>query len=86
MCFSLIIYLLTLIKTMFPLTVIIIVVITHCHSLLMLRLLSLLLLLLQGTRLAAVIEQARSGDVFEAPVEMGHKVMKFVQGFMGGGK
>lgn len=40
----------------------------------------------QGTRLAAVIEQAQSGEVFDAPEEMGHKVMKFVQGFMGKGK
>jgi len=36
--------------------------------------------------LAAVIEQAQSGEVFDAPEEMGHTVMKFVQGFMGKGK
>jgi len=40
----------------------------------------------QGTRLGAVIEQARSGEVFEAPEEMGHTVMKFFQGVMGRGK
>jgi len=40
----------------------------------------------KGTRLAAVIEQAQSGEVFDAPEEMGHTVMKFVQGFMGKGK
>lgn len=40
----------------------------------------------QGTRLGAAIEQAQSGEVFDAPEEMGHAVMKFVQGFMGKGK
>ena len=33
----------------------------------------------QGTRLAAEIEDARTGEVYEAPIEMGHQVMKFVE-------
>ena len=41
---------------------------------------------LQGTRLAAEIEEARSGDVFRAPEEMGHVMMKYVQGMMGKNK
>jgi hypothetical protein len=37
----------------------------------------------QGTRLAAVIEDAKTGDVFEAPVAQNYKIMKFVQGIIG---
>jgi 2,4-dienoyl-CoA reductase (NADPH2) len=33
----------------------------------------------QGTRLAAEIEDARTGEVYEAPIEMGHQMMKFVE-------
>jgi len=33
----------------------------------------------QGTRLAAEIEHARTGEVYEAPIEMGHQMMKFVE-------
>jgi 2,4-dienoyl-CoA reductase (NADPH2) len=36
----------------------------------------------QGTRLAAVIENAKTGDVFNAPIETGHKVMKFLEKFV----
>lgn len=36
----------------------------------------------QGTRLAAVIENAYSGEVFEAPVEFDHKVMKTLESFL----
>lgn len=37
----------------------------------------------QGTRLAAVIEDAKTGDVFEAPVAQNYKIMKFVQSIVG---
>jgi 2,4-dienoyl-CoA reductase (NADPH2) len=37
----------------------------------------------QGTRLAAVIEDAKPGEVFNAPEDTGHKVMKFIEGFVG---
>jgi 2,4-dienoyl-CoA reductase (NADPH2) len=40
----------------------------------------------QGTRLGAAIETAESLEVFEAPEETGHMVMKMVQNFMGKGK
>jgi 2,4-dienoyl-CoA reductase (NADPH2) len=30
----------------------------------------------QGTRLAAVIETAKAGDVFEAPIDSGHEILK----------
>ena len=33
----------------------------------------------QGTRLAAVVEDAKTGDVFEAPVAQNYKIMKFLQ-------
>lgn len=37
----------------------------------------------QGTRLAAVIESAKTGDVFNAPVDLMPRVMKRVEGFIG---
>ena len=37
----------------------------------------------QGTRLAAVIEDARTGEVFEAPVAQNYKIMKFITGIIG---
>eukprot|EP00596_Hydrurales_sp_CCMP1899_P005150 CAMPEP_0119037778 /NCGR_PEP_ID=MMETSP1177-20130426/6280_1 /TAXON_ID=2985 /ORGANISM="Ochromonas sp, Strain CCMP1899" /LENGTH=716 /DNA_ID=CAMNT_0006999457 /DNA_START=272 /DNA_END=2422 /DNA_ORIENTATION=- len=37
----------------------------------------------QGTRLAAVIEDAKTGEVFEAPVAQNYKILKFVQKMMG---
>jgi 2,4-dienoyl-CoA reductase (NADPH2) len=37
----------------------------------------------QGTRLAAVVESARSGEVFETPVEFTAKVMKKLQELRG---
>lgn len=37
----------------------------------------------QGTRLAAVIEDAKTGDVFEAPIEFNHKVYSTIQRFVG---
>jgi hypothetical protein len=37
----------------------------------------------QGTRLAAVIEDAKTGEVFEAPVAQNYKIMKFVQSIIG---
>ena len=36
----------------------------------------------QGTRLAAQIEDAKSGEVFNAPIETGHKVMKFMEKYL----
>jgi 2,4-dienoyl-CoA reductase (NADPH2) len=36
----------------------------------------------QGTRLAAVIETAKTGDVFEAPVELMTTVMQTVQSYL----
>eukprot|EP01038_Epipyxis_sp_PR26KG_P004747 gene4747-6658_t len=36
----------------------------------------------QGTRLAAVIESSKTGDVFEAPVPVGFKVMKLAESFL----
>jgi len=36
----------------------------------------------QGTRLAAEIENARSGEIYEAPVEMGYQMMKYVESFV----
>jgi hypothetical protein len=33
----------------------------------------------QGTRLAAVVERASSGDVFETPEEFGHVMMKLAR-------
>lgn len=41
---------------------------------------------LQGTRLAAVVEDATNGEVFEAPEEMGAAVMKFFQSALGKSK
>lgn len=38
----------------------------------------------QGTRLAAAIEAAKGGEVFEAPVQTGHKIMKFIESALGG--
>eukprot|EP00607_Mallomonas_marina_P003214 CAMPEP_0182425926 /NCGR_PEP_ID=MMETSP1167-20130531/12408_1 /TAXON_ID=2988 /ORGANISM="Mallomonas Sp, Strain CCMP3275" /LENGTH=706 /DNA_ID=CAMNT_0024607011 /DNA_START=204 /DNA_END=2324 /DNA_ORIENTATION=- len=37
----------------------------------------------QGTRLAAVIETAKSGEVFNAPIDLTYKVSKMIQGYMG---
>jgi 2,4-dienoyl-CoA reductase (NADPH2) len=37
----------------------------------------------QGTRLAAVVETARTGDVFEQPVDLNYKIMKKVQELVG---
>ena len=37
----------------------------------------------QGTRLAAVIESAKSGEIFDAPVDLMPRVMKTVEGFIG---
>ena len=36
----------------------------------------------QGTRLAAVIENAKTGEIYNAPIETGHKVMKFLERFV----
>ena len=36
----------------------------------------------QGTRLAAVIENSKTGDVFNAPIESAHKWMTFFQKFL----
>ena len=40
----------------------------------------------QGVRLAAQVEHAKIGEVFEAPVEVGHTIMKFIQSRRSGGK
>ncbi len=37
----------------------------------------------QGTRLAAVIETAKTGDVYEQPIDLNYKIMKKVQEFVG---
>jgi len=36
----------------------------------------------QGTRLAAQVEDAASGEVYEQPVELAHKAMKFAESFL----
>ena len=37
----------------------------------------------QGTRLAAVIEDAKTGEVFEAPVARNYKIMQFITSIVG---